>query len=83
MEPVPSLSEAGRSLTYVNGIHDRTRYLMPAYGGLYRSVDEAAAAVFERVLGPDVHVIPVLSGESQRRSGAVHCAVSVYEVLVP
>ena len=76
--PVPSLSEAGRSLTYVNGIHDRTRYVMPAYGGLFTPRDDAAAAVFERVLGPDVRIIRVLSGESQRRSGAVHCAVSVY-----
>jgi hypothetical protein len=56
---------------------------MPAYGGLYAGVDAAAAAAYASVLGPDVRVIPVLSGESQRRSGAVHCSVGVYPALEP
>ncbi len=75
---VPSLADADRSINYINGIHDRTRYLMPAYGGFYEPLDRAAAEVFRRELGPAVAVLPVFCGESQRRLGAIHCAVSVY-----
>lgn len=76
--PVPGLSEESRSITYINGVHDRTRYLMPAYGGLYLSLDAAAAGVFEKTLGESVKVIPIRSAESQRRAGAVHCSVGAY-----
>jgi len=75
--PVPSLAAEKRSLTAINGTHDRTRYLMPAYGGFYRALDDSAAATFRKTLGADVEVIPILCGETQRRNGAVHCAVSV------
>ncbi len=75
---VPSLPAASRGITYVNGVHDRSRYLMPAYGGLYAPLDRKAAEAFAAHLGPDVEVIPILCAETQRRSGAVHCAISVY-----
>jgi hypothetical protein len=75
---VPSLADADRSINYVNGIHDRVRYIIPAYGGFYEPLDRAAAEVFQRELGPAITVLPVLCGESQRRLGAIHCAVSVY-----
>jgi hypothetical protein len=75
---VPSLADADRSINYINGIHDRTRYIMPAYGGFYEPLDRAAAEVFRQELGPEVAVLPVFCGESQRRLGAIHCAVSVY-----
>ncbi|MCP3904242.1 MAG: hypothetical protein GY715_11475 [Planctomycetes bacterium] len=74
---VPSLAAEERSLTAINGVHDRSRYLMPAYGGFYAALDDLAAAAFRARLGPDVEVIPILCGETQRRNGAVHCAVSV------
>lgn len=77
VQPVPSLSEDSRGINYVNGVQERGRYLMPAYGGIYAPLDRAAQAAFEGVLGPRVRVVPILSGESQRRAGAVHCAVSV------
>ena len=78
---VPSLADGNRSINYLNGIHDRRRYLMPAYGGLYAPLDEAAAEVFRRELGHDVAVIPLLCGESQRRVGAVHCSAAAYPRL--
>ncbi len=75
---VPSLAETGRGLNYINGLHDRTRYLLPAYGGLYRPLDEAAAKKIQMALSENVTVIPILCGESQRRDGGVHCSVSAF-----
>lgn len=75
--PIPSLSNGARSLTYLNGVHARGVYLMPAWGGLFAPIDADVQARFERELGPDVRVVPILSGESQRRNGAVRCAISV------
>jgi hypothetical protein len=74
---VPGLSDADRSLNALNGIHLPDAFLMPTYGGLYHSVDRKAVAVFERTLGPEVRILRIPSGESQRREGAVRCAVGV------
>jgi agmatine/peptidylarginine deiminase len=74
---IPSLSDDERGLNYLNGLHEPGRYLMPAYGGLYAPLDDRARAAFEGALGPAVDVVPVLCGETQRRGGGVHCAVSV------
>lgn len=74
--PVPSLSDGARSITYLNGVQADGVYLMPAWGGLFAQLDAKARAVFEKELGPSVRVVPILSGESQRRNGAVRCAVS-------
>ena len=75
--PVPSLADADRGINYLNGLHERKRYIMPAYGGFYAPLDQAAAEVFAAEL-EGVEVVPILSGESQRRVGAVHCSVSAY-----
>lgn len=75
---IPSLAEAERGINYLNGIHAQGRYLMPAYGGLYAPLDAKAADSFGRVLGEKVKIVPILSAESQRRNGAVHCAASVF-----
>ncbi len=75
---VPSLAEGERSLCAINGVHVRGRYWMPAYGGLYAGLDEAAGAVFQREMGPGVEVVPARCAESQRRDGALHCAAAVY-----
>jgi hypothetical protein len=74
---VPSISEGARSLTTINGVQTKSAYYMPAYGGLYADLDRAAQSVFEAKLGPGVRVVPILCGESMRRDGALHCAVSV------
>jgi hypothetical protein len=75
--PVPSLSDADRSLNTLNGIHTPDAFLMPTYGGLFRSMDRVAEEIFERELGPEVRILRIPSGESQRREGAVRCAVGV------
>ncbi len=74
---VPSLSDADRSLNMLNGIHTPDVFLMPAYGGLFGAIDRKAEEIYTRVLGPEVRVVPIPSGESQRREGAVRCAVGV------
>jgi hypothetical protein len=76
--PVPSWPDLGLGLNYLNGIQDLTRYLMPAQDGFYRDLDEAAAAAFEQECGEDFTVIPIMTVESQRQYGAVHCATAVY-----
>jgi hypothetical protein len=81
---IPSTSDAMRSLTAINGIHVREMFLMPAYGGLYHALDRAAQRAIEAALGGHVRVVPILSGESQRRGGAVHCSLSIIpEVAQP
>lgn len=73
---VPSTSEERLSLCALNGLQIPGRYLMPAYGGLFANVDAAAKAAFEQAL-PGVEVVLIPTGETQRRAGALHCAVSV------
>ncbi|MBT8484616.1 MAG: hypothetical protein KJO43_03490 [Phycisphaerae bacterium] len=75
--PVPSLSDAGRSLTTINALHDSTRLIMPATGGFFTPLDEAAMNTYRRHLGPDVQIIPIHCSESQRRAGGIHCSVAV------
>ena len=74
---IPSLPEEKRGIDYLNGVHDRGRYLMPAWGGLFAPLDEAARKAFEAALGPETAVVPITSSESQRRGGGVHCSLSV------
>lgn len=74
---VPSLSAGERSVNYLNGVQLRGLYLLPVWGGLFAQLDAAARGVFERELGADVRVVPVLTSESQRRHGALHCSVGV------
>jgi hypothetical protein len=74
---VPSLAMGNRSLNVLNGIHTPRSFLMPAYGGLFAPLDAAAATSIAHAFNGAVEVIPILSGESQRRDGAVHCSVSV------
>jgi len=78
---VPSLGEGERGINYLNGIHDKGRYLMPAFGGLYQQLDQAAAETFRRMLGPEIQIIPISCWETQRRSGAIRCATSVYSSM--
>ena len=75
---VPGLNDADRGISYVNGIQGESVYLMPAYGGFFAPLDDEARRVFETQMGQTVRVIPILSSESQRRYGAVHCAVAAY-----
>jgi hypothetical protein len=74
---VPTFSDGERGINHLNGMHARGLFLMPAHGGLYERLDRAAADAFGAALERDVKVIPVVTSESQRRSGAVRCSVSV------
>ena len=75
---IPSVAHGARGINYLNGIHAPGIYLMPAYGGIYASLDQAAKTAFEKEFGESVQVIPIFSAESQRRLGAVHCSFAVY-----
>lgn len=72
---IPSLAGGERSINYLNGVQDKTRYLMPAYGGIYAPLDEAAMRAVRMALGRSVQIVPIFCGESQRRDGAVRCSM--------
>jgi hypothetical protein len=77
VHPVPSFALGHLSINALNGIHTPWAFLIPAYGGLFAPLDAAALASISNAFDRQVEVVPVLSGESQRRDGAVHCSVSV------
>lgn len=79
--PVPSLADVPAGLNYLNGLQDKSRYLMPVQGGFYQALDAAATRAFEQTLGPSVEIVPIVSGECQRAHGAVHCAAAAYPKL--
>lgn len=78
--PIPSLAEENRGLNHLNGIHANGRYFMPGSGGLFESYDRLAAEAFSASIGPSASIVTIHCGESQRRYGALHCAVSAYSV---
>lgn len=75
--PIPSMGDSKRALNYLNGIHDKTRFFMPAYGGTFEKVDLAAQAAVRKAFGPSVEIVPIRCAESQRREGAVRCSAAV------
>ncbi len=75
---VPGMSDYKRGVNYLNGLHEPARYLMPTWGGLYAPLDAAAAAVFRDTCGSTLKVVGILSAESQRQGGALHCAAMVW-----
>ncbi len=79
--PVPSLSAGTRSVHYLNGVHTKDMYLVPVHGGLFESLDNVATESIRKALGGGVRIMPILSSESQRRDGAVHCSVCLYPKL--
>lgn len=76
--PVPSLADSEQSLCYLNGIQAPQRYLMPAYGGMYASLDSQAGSAVSRAWGVAVQIDLIRCSESLRRDGGVHCSASVY-----
>jgi len=78
---VPSLADSEQSLCHLNGIQSRSHYFMPAYGGMFESMDSNVKAVIVRAWGDGVKVVPIRSGESLRRDGGVHCSASVYPTI--
>ncbi|MCC7314307.1 MAG: hypothetical protein IT419_05750 [Planctomycetes bacterium] len=76
--PIPSLAEENRGLNHINGIQTAVSFLMPGSGGFFEEYDQIAVERLTQELGPEVKVETILCGESQRRFGAIHCAVSAY-----
>jgi hypothetical protein len=93
--PIPSMGDGRRSVNYLNGIHEPGRYLMPAYGGLFAGLDQAAAEAFSAALVPSqqpagaesgaeqVQILAIRSSESQRRAGALRCSAAAYPRVTP
>lgn len=75
---VPALPDSGRGINPINGIHDRSRYIMPTHGGLYALLDDAARQAIGAGLGGGVAVVEIQCSESQRRQGGVHCSCAAY-----
>src|SRR5690606_12432161 len=67
--PVPSMPNLYRGINYLNGIHHRAVYVMPAVGGFYEPLDQAAAAVFRETLGEGMAIPPLQCAELQRKHG--------------
>lgn len=72
---VPAISAEEVSVNAINGVQDARRYFMPAYGGFFEALDREAAGVFANAMGGSVEVVQILTGETQRRGGGLHCAV--------
>ena len=77
---VPSLAEGPISLNYLNGVHLPQAVHMPSYGGIFLPADERAGRVFRSSMPGKPQVIPHLSGESQRRQGAIRCSLCCFPV---
>jgi hypothetical protein len=78
---IPSMTDLYRSINYLNGIHHRRGYLMPAFGGFYTPMDDAAMAAFREEFGSEFKITPILSAECQQHHGGVHCAAMAYPKL--
>lgn len=72
---LPSLSVDRLSINYVNALQTPEHCLLPTYGGLFEPLDRLVVSRVADAIGPDVRVTPILSSESQRRGGAVHCSI--------
>lgn len=77
--PVAALVEDSRGVNPLNGIAETERWLAPSYGGLLSGLDRRSQVeITESVASAGVGVFPLLSGESQRRQGSLHCSISVF-----
>jgi hypothetical protein len=78
---VPSLTDLASSINYLNGVHHRGGYIMPAFGGFYAPLDQAAITRFKEKLGAEFKIISIQSAECQRAFGGVHCISAAYPRL--
>lgn len=78
---IPSMGDLYRGINYLNGIHHRDGYIMPGFGGFYAPLDQAASAAFREVLGSEFKITTLLTAESQRNHGGVHCTTAPYPRL--
>jgi hypothetical protein len=78
---IPSMTDLYRGINYLNGIQHRDGYIMPAFGGFYAPMDQAALAAIREALGPELNITLVRSAECQRKHGGIHCTVAAYPRL--
>lgn len=72
---VPGISAESVSINPLNGLWiGEGRFLLSAYGGFFDELDRAAAGIME---GEGFAVTNIHTGETQRRGGGLHCAVSI------
>lgn len=74
--PIPCMPDPHRGIASINMVHAPDAIYLPAYGGALASADAAAAQAVAAAMPATVRIRPVRSAESQRRSGAVRCAVA-------
>jgi hypothetical protein len=75
------MTDLYRGINYLNGIQHREGYIMPAFGGFYAPLDEAALTVFRKSIGPELTITSVRSADCQRKHGGVHCTLASYPKL--
>lgn len=78
---VPSMPHMYRSINYLNGIQHKDGYIMPAFGGFYTALDDAAERAFQKHMEPGTEIRRIRCAELQRKSGAIHCATSAFPLL--
>lgn len=80
---VPSMPNLYRSINYLNGIHHRAGYVMPAIGGFYAPLDAVAEQVFRDTIGEPTSILRIQCAALQRKQGAIHCAAAAHPALSP
>ncbi len=81
--PVPGFALEARSVNTVNMVHGRDLLLRPITGGVLAPIDAAAGEAIRAVVGPGVRIVDVPTADTQRRSGAVGCAVAAWPSQPP
>jgi hypothetical protein len=76
--PIPSLPDVRHSLNYINSLQTDDAVIIPAWGGMYETVDRAAAEAYRKRLGGQIQIVPVQASESLRHMGGIHCIASVF-----
>ena len=75
---VPGLSDHQVGVNYVNGINLPDAFMMPACGGTYAALDEAAQRELANAFGPNVQIKPIRAAAMQANDGGLHCLVGMY-----
>lgn len=81
--PVPGFALEARSVNTVNMVHGRDLLLRPITGGVLAPIDAAAGEAIRAAVGPGVRIVDVPTADTQRRSGAVGCAVAAWPAQLP
>lgn len=78
---VASMPAMRVGINYLNGLQDRTRFVMPTYGGFYAPIDDMTIAEI-RAAYKGIEVVPIPCPQLQTHQGALHCVVSIFPPTV-